>query len=467
MAQKPMSEAELKKRLEEIEELYRQERLDALSDELSDTVNVALESLRRDMVDATTSSEAPVDKIAKGRLASQAWSRKIRTVWAAWSRRLDMLDAVWMKGESNAATTTASQAVVSVPARLKPSATPVMPTLTSAATATTSSTLKPFSQIVIEQLRGQMPRGNEPASGMAGRFFHMTEEARQALTDSMTRSVIMGQSSQEIERSLRKMVDQPKARIKAWVRDANMQYARGVQLAYAEETGEEYFEYMGPVDDVTRPFCKRLEGRILHRSEIDALDNGQTGQGTALIAGGGYNCRHHWRPVRKGFFGEERWNQMRFQPDADEASQVSAPTVPPSMTKELEPLFLDPDAFRVPKGEKTLSFDAFSELMNEHFRDANGAWLGASWGNSDFTYILPQKSEAELVQKTLDAALGKLVTPPLMRQTKRGDLLLLPYGKGGTITVRQWNTKSQAGEAYGLTVEFKSAEGQMKFKVKK
>lgn len=466
MAQKPMSEADLKKRLEEIEELYRQERLDALSDELSETVNVALESLRRDMVDATTSSEAPVDKIAKGRLASQAWSRKIRTVWAAWSRRLDMLDAVWTR-ESSAATTAASQAVASSPARLKPPVASATPTLTSAATATTSSTLKPFSQVVIEQLRGQLPRGNEPASGMAGRFFHMTEEARQAVTDSMTRSVIMGQSSQEIERSLRKMVDQPKARIKAWVRDANMQYARGVQLAYAEETGEEYFVYRGPVDDVTRPFCKRLEGKVLHRSEIDALDNGQTGQGTVLIAGGGYNCRHHWRPVRKEFFGDERWNQMRFQPDADEASQVSAPTVPPSMTKELEPLFLDPDAFRVPKGEKTLSLDAFSELMNEHFRDANGAWLGTPWRQSDFTYILPQKSEGELVQKTLDAALGKLVTPPLMRQTKGGDLLLLPYGKGGTITIRQWNTKSQEGEHYNLTVEFNDSEGRRKFKVKK
>lgn len=58
------------------------------------------------------------------------------------------------------------------------------------------------------------------------------------------------------------------------------------------------FIYIGPNDDVTRDFCR---GVLLDRSppvytlkEIEAMDNKQ--DLPVLTTGGGFNCRHDWRP---------------------------------------------------------------------------------------------------------------------------------------------------------------------------
>ena len=49
----------------------------------------------------------------------------------------------------------------------------------------------------------------------------------------------------------------------------------------------------------------------MSKAEIDELDNGQTGVGTAFIRGGGYNCRHVWEPVRKRWYSDSEWKSMR------------------------------------------------------------------------------------------------------------------------------------------------------------
>lgn len=75
-------------------------------------------------------------------------------------------------------------------------------------------------------------------------------------------------------------------------------FNRTVSAAKAEGAGLTLFIYLGPDDKVTRPFCHEVLQRspaIYERSEIDELDNGQ---GTdAMTYGGGYNCRHQWRPI--------------------------------------------------------------------------------------------------------------------------------------------------------------------------
>jgi hypothetical protein len=40
---------------------------------------------------------------------------------------------------------------------------------------------------------------------------------------------------------------------------------------------------------------------VLSKKQIIKLDNGQPSSGPPLTAGGGYNCRHSWAPVSKGF----------------------------------------------------------------------------------------------------------------------------------------------------------------------
>ncbi len=52
------------------------------------------------------------------------------------------------------------------------------------------------------------------------------------------------------------------------------------------------FEYMGPSDALTRPFCRKYVGKVLQKRDIDKLTN-DAGQPAAIYCGG-YNCRHQW-----------------------------------------------------------------------------------------------------------------------------------------------------------------------------
>jgi hypothetical protein len=64
-----------------------------------------------------------------------------------------------------------------------------------------------------------------------------------------------------------------------------------------QQLGEQRFQYAGPRDLLNRPFCKQIwkqqaEGRTWTLTEIQGLDNGQTGN--AFVTCGGYQCRHQW-----------------------------------------------------------------------------------------------------------------------------------------------------------------------------
>lgn len=68
-----------------------------------------------------------------------------------------------------------------------------------------------------------------------------------------------------------------------------------------DEAGIEYYRYTGPLDKITRPWCRaRLKNNIPRtKEEIDALapsSSNSTGQSN-FIGRGGWRCRHLWRPV--------------------------------------------------------------------------------------------------------------------------------------------------------------------------
>ena len=76
-------------------------------------------------------------------------------------------------------------------------------------------------------------------------------------------------------------------------------YGRGVTAAMAEEAGLYYYLYTGPIDGITRDFCRPLVDKVVSESQMKKLNNRQ---GLPVkTAGGGYNCRHSWRPVSEGF----------------------------------------------------------------------------------------------------------------------------------------------------------------------
>jgi hypothetical protein len=70
---------------------------------------------------------------------------------------------------------------------------------------------------------------------------------------------------------------------------------RSMTLSKSEELGLELFVYLGPDDDITRPFCEARVGQVFTRQEIDEWDNGQ-GLDAAIYCGG-YNCRHQLSPI--------------------------------------------------------------------------------------------------------------------------------------------------------------------------
>jgi len=79
------------------------------------------------------------------------------------------------------------------------------------------------------------------------------------------------------------------------------EFGRSMNALNADEAGLEFFMYVGPKDGITRPFCRKIVGKVLSKKQVVSLNNGQPGAGPALTAGGGYNCRHSWAPVSKGF----------------------------------------------------------------------------------------------------------------------------------------------------------------------
>jgi len=69
---------------------------------------------------------------------------------------------------------------------------------------------------------------------------------------------------------------------------------RGYQVIDAETPGTLKYQFYGPFDSLTRPFCRRLlsSGKAYTRVEIDHMNNGQIPN--VFISGGGWRCRHQW-----------------------------------------------------------------------------------------------------------------------------------------------------------------------------
>jgi hypothetical protein len=79
-------------------------------------------------------------------------------------------------------------------------------------------------------------------------------------------------------------------------------FNRAVNEKKAKDLGLTLFLYVGPDDDVTRPFCQDRVDQIFTQEEIDSWDNGQGLPADVYL--GGYNCRHHLRPLTEELAAE-------------------------------------------------------------------------------------------------------------------------------------------------------------------
>ena len=56
------------------------------------------------------------------------------------------------------------------------------------------------------------------------------------------------------------------------------------------------------MDSKKRPFCLQIVGGAFSRTDIEDMDNSQTGD--VFSDGGGFNCRDSWSPITQDTFDE-------------------------------------------------------------------------------------------------------------------------------------------------------------------
>ena len=88
---------------------------------------------------------------------------------------------------------------------------------------------------------------------------------------------------------------------KQYANDATMNYHNQVNIQKADSLGISTFLYVGDIIGSSRKFCRRRAGKIYTRAQINSWNRIQwEGKaGPAMTHRGGYNCRHHWRPIKK------------------------------------------------------------------------------------------------------------------------------------------------------------------------
>jgi len=164
----------------------------------------------------------------------------------------------------------------------------------------------------LEAMVGLWPEtAQDVGTGLAGRFYTLTLEQRQRLAQLTTRHALGRLPAASFETMIDQELGRQGARARQLIHDETLGLARVAHEIKATQLGLEFYRYSGPQDSVTRPFCQRLVGAVLSAEEVGGLDNGQTGAGTAMVACGGYNCRHRWAATSPDFYDDDTWASLR------------------------------------------------------------------------------------------------------------------------------------------------------------
>jgi hypothetical protein len=89
---------------------------------------------------------------------------------------------------------------------------------------------------------------------------------------------------------LQSNVDQIGNHARTWITTGLSGIYRESSVMLAKDNGIQKFIYKGPLDKITRDFCRQHLNQIKTKAEWDALDNGQIAPVSQF--GGGFNCRH-------------------------------------------------------------------------------------------------------------------------------------------------------------------------------
>jgi len=148
-------------------------------------------------------------------------------------------------------------------------------------------------------LSGRKIKGQPGVPGVLPTLRKGQQEAAKAVKANL----VKGASLKRLEARVAAATGGTTAQARTLVHTAAQGVVRTVQVSKARSLGVEVFRYVGPDDQLTRPFCDEVlagagdgqEAGVYSLAEILALDNGQ---GLPVWEnGGGWNCRHTWEAV--------------------------------------------------------------------------------------------------------------------------------------------------------------------------
>lgn len=86
-----------------------------------------------------------------------------------------------------------------------------------------------------------------------------------------------------------------------WANDGLMNFHQSVLMKKGNDAGLNTYLYVGNIMNTTRPFCAARVMNIYTKEEIESWDEDswKGKSGPALTNRGGWNCRHHWQPIKK------------------------------------------------------------------------------------------------------------------------------------------------------------------------
>lgn len=114
------------------------------------------------------------------------------------------------------------------------------------------------------------------------------------IRSAVMRTVMSGERP-DLKTLVREFTDRAIRNAETELRTGLSAFKRTLTLSKADEVGFEWFLYVGPDDEVTRPFCQERVGKAFSIEQIREWDNEQGLPAEIYL--GGYNCRHDLRPI--------------------------------------------------------------------------------------------------------------------------------------------------------------------------
>lgn len=142
-----------------------------------------------------------------------------------------------------------------------------------------------------------------------------------------------------------------------YANDMIMNFHNEVNLKKAEDIGIKRFLYYGTLIASSRKFCIQRAGKVYTKDQINSWKYKWPGKsGPAMTHRGGYNCRHHWQPVRKKWV--EKYNNTEMQSFFKEQGIKTPKQIAPTQTaieKKVEKVISDiPDSGVIKKELRSL-----------------------------------------------------------------------------------------------------------------